>query len=76
MSVDIVQRLLVDYFGFQLYSVMNITDIDDKILKRAKELNSDAKAIARHWEKDFYSDMSLLNIRFSFRAICALPARR
>lgn len=31
MSQDIVRRILVDYFGYDVHFVMNITDIDDKV---------------------------------------------
>lgn len=31
MSFDIIRRVLVDYFGFNVKYVMNITDIDDKV---------------------------------------------
>ncbi|KAG8917169.1 hypothetical protein FRC01_002626 [Tulasnella sp. 417] len=36
MSQDIVRRILVDYFGYDVHFVMNITDIDDKIIIRAR----------------------------------------
>src|SRR3989338_7562336 len=29
---DTIQRILRDYFHFALYTVMNVTDIDDKII--------------------------------------------
>ncbi|KOO28165.1 cysteinyl-tRNA synthetase [Chrysochromulina tobinii] len=34
VAFDIVRRVLLDYFGFDLLYVMNITDIDDKIIVR------------------------------------------
>jgi len=34
LSFDIVRRVLVDYFNYDVLYVMNITDIDDKIIKR------------------------------------------
>lgn len=37
ISFDILRRVLADYFGYQIYFVMNITDIDDKIIKRARQ---------------------------------------
>lgn len=36
VSFDILRRVLQDYFGFPVHYVMNITDIDDKIIKRAR----------------------------------------
>ncbi|XP_033216367.1 cysteine--tRNA ligase, cytoplasmic [Belonocnema kinseyi] len=37
ITFDILRRVLSDYFGFDVLYVMNITDIDDKIIKRAKQ---------------------------------------
>lgn len=31
MTQDILRRILVDYFGYDVHFVMNITDIDDKV---------------------------------------------
>ena len=37
ISFDILRRVLKDYFSFDVFYVMNITDIDDKIIKRARQ---------------------------------------
>ncbi|XP_029666418.1 cysteine--tRNA ligase, cytoplasmic [Formica exsecta] len=37
ISFDILRRILSDYFGYDVLYVMNITDIDDKIIKRARQ---------------------------------------
>ncbi|VFV28248.1 nucleosome assembly protein 1-like [Lynx pardinus] len=37
ISFDILRRVLQDYFGFDVFYCMNITDIDDKIIKRARQ---------------------------------------
>jgi cysteinyl-tRNA synthetase len=36
VSTDIIRRILRDYFGFHVKFVMNITDIDDKIIIKAR----------------------------------------
>jgi cysteinyl-tRNA synthetase len=36
MTFDILRRILEDYFGFKTLVQINITDIDDKIIKRAR----------------------------------------
>lgn len=36
VSFDILRRVLQDYFGYSVHYVMNVTDIDDKIIKRAR----------------------------------------
>ena len=36
VTFDIIRRILEDYFGYNILYVMNVTDVDDKIIKRAK----------------------------------------
>lgn len=35
IGFDIVRRILEDYFGFNVTYVINVTDVDDKIIKKA-----------------------------------------
>ncbi len=42
--------------------IMNITDVDDKILARAKERNVPPLQLAREFEKEFWEDMDALNV--------------
>ncbi|KAG8196835.1 hypothetical protein JTE90_027548 [Oedothorax gibbosus] len=37
ISFDILRRVLSEYFSYDVFYVMNITDIDDKIIKRARQ---------------------------------------
>lgn len=37
ITFDILRRVLSGYFGYDIFYVMNITDIDDKIIKRARQ---------------------------------------
>ena len=37
LSFDILRRVMTNYFGYDIFFVMNITDIDDKIIKRARQ---------------------------------------
>ena len=36
-TLDIIVRVLKDYFGFDVNFVMNVTDVDDKIILRARQ---------------------------------------
>ena len=36
LAFDIVRRVLEDYFGYSILYVMNITDVEDKIILRAR----------------------------------------
>jgi len=40
ISFDIIRRVLT-YLGYNIIYVMNITDIDDKIINKVKELSND-----------------------------------
>ncbi|GES93051.1 cysteinyl-tRNA synthetase [Rhizophagus clarus] len=37
VTIDILRRVLTDYFNYDILFVMNITDIDDKIILRARQ---------------------------------------
>ncbi|XP_018648320.1 putative cysteinyl-tRNA synthetase [Schistosoma mansoni] len=37
VAFDVIRRVLMDYFNFKVTYVLNITDIDDKIIKRARQ---------------------------------------
>lgn len=37
ITFDILRRVLNDYFGYDVFYAMNITDIDDKIITRARQ---------------------------------------
>lgn len=36
LTFDIIRRVLEDYFGYNVLFVMNVTDVDDKIILRAR----------------------------------------
>ncbi|XP_072905363.1 cysteine--tRNA ligase, cytoplasmic isoform X2 [Hemitrygon akajei] len=37
ISFDILRRILMNYFKYDVFYCMNITDVDDKIIKRARQ---------------------------------------
>ncbi|KAI9497931.1 tRNA synthetases class I (C) catalytic domain-containing protein [Zychaea mexicana] len=37
LSMDIIRRVMESYFGYQVQFVQNVTDIDDKIILRARQ---------------------------------------
>lgn len=60
---DLIRRVLKNYCGLQVMMAMGITDIDDKILKRALlEKKSDFLEISDFYYTSFMQDMSSLNI--------------
>lgn len=62
VKLDIIQRILSQRFGLRLVTCMNITDIDDKIIKKAQELKVDFPVVSRQYEKEFWDDLFRLNI--------------
>jgi cysteinyl-tRNA synthetase len=58
---DVVRRYL-QWRGYDVRYVQNYTDIDDKILKRAREQNEDWQAITQRYITAYQEDMSRLNI--------------
>lgn len=58
--------MLVNYLkhlGYEVFYLQNITDIDDKIIKRAKEGNVKPKDLARQFEKEYMADMQTLQVK-------------
>ncbi|MEW6069988.1 MAG: cysteine--tRNA ligase, partial [Candidatus Thermoplasmatota archaeon] len=48
--------------GYSVFYIMNITDIDDKMIKRANELNIQVKELADKFTNYFFEDMKALDI--------------
>lgn len=53
-----------DYFNFDVSYCMNITDIEDKIIRKSNdpEVGMTWDQIARFYEEDFLNDMATLNV--------------
>lgn len=64
LSFDIVRKILENYFGYNIYFCMNITDIDDKIIKKCIEQNVGLPEITRKYEDLFFEDMKKLNVQY------------
>ena len=39
VRTDIIRRILMNHFNIDVVMVMGVTDIDDKIIKRSKEVS-------------------------------------
>ena len=61
ISFDTIKRYL-EYSGYAVFYIQNITDIDDKIINRSKESGIPAHDIARKFEKRYIEDMTKLNV--------------
>ena len=58
---DIIRRYL-EYRGFQVRHVMNYTDVEDKIIKRAGERGVDPMALAQGYLEEYARHLKDLNV--------------
>ncbi|XP_023168691.1 probable cysteine--tRNA ligase, mitochondrial [Drosophila hydei] len=63
VKVDIIQRIMRDYFKYNLITAMNVTDVDDKIIRRSKETKRNWQELARDYDAEFKEDMLRLNVK-------------
>jgi cysteinyl-tRNA synthetase len=58
---DLIRRYLT-YRGFEVSFVMNYTDVDDKIIERAREEDVDEETLAQRYAEAFEADMRALGV--------------
>ncbi len=61
VSFDVVKRFLLKR-GYSVYHIQNITDVDDKIIKRCKETGADPKQLTSHNHDDALDLFARLHI--------------
>jgi cysteinyl-tRNA synthetase len=61
IAFDVVARYL-RYRGFSVFYLQNITDVDDKIIQRASDLDLEPISLARKFEKRYLEDMQALGV--------------
>ena len=59
---DMIRRILSKHFGYNVKYGMNVTDIDDKIIKQSWKEGVQYVEFAKKWEKDFFNDMDILGV--------------
>lgn len=59
---DIVRRVF-EYRGYEVKQVMNITDIEDKIIKKVREEKTTLRELTQRYEGLFLADLHHLNIK-------------
>ena len=62
LSFDVLIRYL-EYLGYAVRYVQNVTDIDDDILRKAAETGEDWLALGNRWTRHFIEDLRRLNVR-------------
>ena len=59
---DMLRRFF-EYRGYDVILISNITDIDDKIIKRANEMGEDPIEMAHYYAREYLKDMDTLRVR-------------
>lgn len=59
---DMIRKILQNHFGYNVRFGMNITDVDDKIIKNSRDEGIEYFEFARKWESDFFEDMDSLGV--------------
>src|SRR5258708_5305917 len=62
VNFDTIRKYLI-YSGYQVKYVMNITDIDDKIIKKSIEEKKDFQAVAETYTKAYFKVMEKLGVQ-------------
>jgi cysteinyl-tRNA synthetase len=62
VAMDVIRRYLL-YRGYHLKHVQNFTDIDDKIIERAKREGRDAESTAREYMESYQAVMDRLGVQ-------------
>ncbi len=59
---DVIRRYL-EYKGYKVIYVTNFTDVDDKMIQRAKELNTTIFALAERFIEEYFQQMEKLGVK-------------
>src|SRR5436190_15733517 len=62
VSSDLARRYL-EFKGYVVEHVMNITDVEDKIIKRVRETRTPLREFTGQYEAAFFEDLKTLNCR-------------
>ena len=62
LCFDVIRKILERYFRYEVRQVMNITNIDDKIIQRSSKLGVDFFEFSDKWELDFFQICGLLGV--------------
>jgi len=60
VSFDVLHRYL-EYLGHDVVYVQNLTDVDDDMLRKAREIGEDYLGLGNRWVTTFLTEMAALN---------------
>jgi len=62
ITADVIRRYF-EFSGFNVKHIQNITDIDDKVIKKAEETGEDYRSIAKRNIDEYFESADKLNIK-------------
>jgi cysteinyl-tRNA synthetase len=62
VAFDVIRRSL-EYLGYNVVYVQNFTDVDDKIIEKAKKEGIDPLEVSRRNIEEYFKDMDVLGIK-------------
>ncbi|MFA5841564.1 MAG: cysteine--tRNA ligase [Candidatus Paceibacterota bacterium] len=62
LLADLLRRIF-EQNGFEVNQVMNITDVDDKTIKRSRDEGISLNKLTKKYEQIFFDDLDALNIK-------------
>ena len=62
VAFDVIRRYL-EYKGYKVTYVSNLTDVDDKTIKRAKETGISLQQLGEKYSDAYFNDLTKLNIK-------------
>jgi cysteinyl-tRNA synthetase len=62
VTFDVIRRYL-EYSGFEVTHVQNVTDIDDKIIKKSREFRVTSHELAEKYTQSYFEVMDKLNVK-------------
>ena len=62
VTFDVIERFL-SYLGYEVTYVRNFTDIDDKIIAKAKETGLSAEDISEKYIQEYKEDMASIGVK-------------
>jgi len=62
VAFDVIRRYL-EYKGYTVYYVSNLTDVDDRTIKRAKQMKTSLQQLGEKYSDSYFEDIARLNIK-------------
>ena len=62
MFEDLLRRYL-EHKGFQVKHVMNVTDVEDKIIRTVRDTGKSLRDVTDFFTQEFFRDLDTLNIK-------------